>query len=217
MATRPNIIEAIRENDPDTVMEALELDPAAAGARDPSGLSAVLMARYYGRTEILDALLAAVPELDVFEAAAVGRTERVGQLVGEDPGVAQAWSSDGFTALHLASFFGHAEIVDLLLDAGAEVDVPARNPMRVTPLHSAAASGHVGIATRLVERGADVNARQEGGFTPLHSAGQNGDQETARLLLKHGADPGLRTDDGRTAVDFAREGGQEVVVDLLEA
>lgn len=216
MASTADIIEAIKADDAGAVRELLAADRTAGGARDEAGLSAVLTATYYGRGEILQALLEAEPELDIFEAAAVGDSARVSELV-EASDLVDAWSVDGFTALHLAAFFGHPAVAELLLAAGAEADVPARNPMKVTPLHSASASGRADIARALVERGADVNARQEGGFTPLHAAGQNGDQELAELLLTNGADPTMATNDGKTAADYARESGHGALLELLES
>ena len=81
----------------------------------------------------------------------------------------------------------------------------AKNPLRVQPLHSAAAGGHTAVARLLLEHGADPNARQEGGFVPLHAAAQAGNDELYELLLASGADQGAATDDGRTAADFRAE------------
>jgi ankyrin repeat protein len=160
-------------------------------------------------------LLAAEPELDVFEAAAVGRTERVRELIDSDPAPVSAFSPDGFTALHLAAFFGHPDIARLLVERGADTRAVARNPMQVMPLHSAAAARQFEIARLLVDHGADVNASQERGFTPLHEAAQNGDVELARLLLERGADRERPAEDGRRAADFAAAGGHEDVLALL--
>jgi ankyrin repeat protein len=170
-------------------------------------VSPLLQALYEGRAADVDARLAEQPQLDVFEAAALGRSERLEELLAAEPSLAGAWSVDGFTPLHLAAFFGRLVSARLLVERGAPVDVPARNDMRVTPLHSAAAAGEKEIAELLLERGADPNARQQGGFTPIHAAAQNGDAELAALLVRHGAEPSLATDDGRTAFELAREAG----------
>ena len=82
--------------------------------------------------------------------------------------------ADGFTALHLAAFFGGAAVARRLLDAGADPDAVARNPMAVRPLHSAVAGGQVEVALALIAAGADVGARQRHGWTPLHGAAQAG-------------------------------------------
>jgi uncharacterized protein len=83
--------------------------------------SPILRARYADDLESLERLLAEDNELDVFEAAAVGRTERVRELLDGDPTLVGAWSADGFTPLHLAAYFGHVDSVRLLLEHGAKV------------------------------------------------------------------------------------------------
>ncbi|HET7855871.1 MAG TPA: ankyrin repeat domain-containing protein, partial [Gaiellaceae bacterium] len=103
-------------------------------------MSELLQAVYQGDKARAEELLAADPELDVFEAAAVGRTERLRELLDADAGLANAWAEDGFQPLGLASFFGHVEAARLLVERGAEVNSASRNQMKVMPLHSAAAT-----------------------------------------------------------------------------
>lgn len=171
-------------------------------------MSELLAAVYRGDQARVDELLAQGPELDIFEAASVGRADRVEQLLDADPGRVSAWTEDGFTPLHLAAFFRRPETARLLVERGALIDVVARNEqLQVTPLQSAAAAREEETAALLLDRGADPNARQRGGFTALHAAAQHGDAPFVALLLAHGADPALAADDGRTAGDFAREGG----------
>jgi ankyrin repeat protein len=216
MATATSeIFEAIAKGDLDRVQKLLAEDAELAGARDAQGLSAVTQARYHGHDDIVDALLDAEPELDVFEAAAVGRIERVRELIEIDPALVSAFSPDGFTPLHLAAFFGHPQIARLLVEHGADTHAVARNPMQVMPLHSAAAARQLEISKLLVDQGADVNAAQERGFTPLHEAAQNGDVKLTRLLLERGADRERAAEDGRRAADFAAAGRHDEVLALL--
>ncbi|MGQ0603736.1 MAG: ankyrin repeat domain-containing protein [Anaerolineales bacterium] len=208
-------IEAVKEGQIERVRDSLAADRSLVNARSEGGFSAVLLAAYYQQPAIAQLLVERGVELDLFEACAAGALPRVQQLLAAQPESINAFSSDGFQPLGLAAFFGHTEIVRMLLAHGAEVDVPARNRMRVTPLNSAAAGGHVAIAKLLIERGADVNARQEGGLVPLHSAAQNGQREMAELLLAHGADIHAKADDGKSAVTFAIEAGHTALVDWL--
>ncbi len=154
-------------------------------------MSELLEAIYRGDQARAEELLATGAELDVFEAAAVGRTERLRELLDEDPPLANAWAEDGFQPLGLASFLGHTESVRLLLERGAEVNSASRNDMKVMPLHSAAATGdpeaRYEIAKLLLEHGADPNARQQDDFTPLMAADQHGDERLRVLLLEYGA------------------------------
>jgi ankyrin repeat protein len=179
-------------------------------------LSELLAAVYAGDQARVEELLVGDPELDVFEAAAVGWTERVGELLDADPGLVSAWAEDGFTPLHLAAFFRRPETARLLVERGAMIDVVARNEeLQVTPLQSAAAAREEETAALLLERGADPNAQQRGGFTALHAAAQNGDEPLAELLLAHGANVAVAADDGRTAADFAREAGHTELAERL--
>jgi len=154
-------------------------------------MSELIQAIYGGDRAQVDELLAAEPDLDVFEAAALGQTERLRELTDEDPSLANAWAEDGYQPLGLASFFGHVETARLLVERGAEVNSASRNDMKVMPLHSAAAADdpevRYEIAKLLLDAGADPNARQQDDFTPLMAAGQTGDDRLAQLLEEHGA------------------------------
>ena len=206
------VFELIDAGDADALRDELDLDPGLAANRNAEGLSPVLYALYNGKSDLVEPLLDANPPLDVFDSAAVGRTRGLAELLDAEPELARAWSKDGFTALHLASFFGEEEAARLLLERGAEVNLVARNErIHVTPLHSAAAGGHAAIVKLLLEHGADPNAAQDGGFTPLHSAAQNDDRESVEALLEAGADPTLANDEGRTPADLAGDETRDLV------
>jgi len=195
--------EAVRSGDPERLARILREDPSLARARNEQGVSLLLFALYERRRDLADLILASNPSLDVFEAAAFGRLETLAALLDEDPDRVNAWSGDGFGPLHLACFFGQGAAALLLLERGARTDPVSRNPLRVTPLHSAAASRGREICRALVEKGAPVNAREQGGFTALHAAALHGDAELARILLRHGADPWVKSEDGKTALELA--------------
>jgi uncharacterized protein len=198
------------------VRAMLQADPSLARAKDENGVSVIMKATYYGKKDVVAALLESAVEIDVFEAAATGRTARLTELLSKDPSLANAHSHDGFTPLGFAAFFGQPEIVKALLDAGADVNVPSRESMKVTPLASAAAAKQTEIARLLIERGANVNARAASGHIPLHEAAGNGNVELVKLLIESGAEVNARTDDGKTPLDFAREYKRPEVIALLE-
>ena len=166
-------------------------------------MSEALEALYAGDTEKAQELLPPDDELSVYEAAAFGRLDRLGRILGDDPAQVTALSGDGFTALHLAIFGGQEEAARFLLERGADPNaLSANEAVRVPPLGTAAFVRSVPLARLLLDSGADVNGRGEGGFTALHSAAQNGDEDFARLLLERGADPSLATDDGKLPADY---------------
>jgi ankyrin repeat protein len=218
VAPKQTIFDAISTGDPARVKRKLARESSAVDERDAEGLSPLMRALYEAKPGMVDVLLAHGVELDLFEAAALGKTELLGTLVGRSKRRANGYSPDGFTPLHLAAFFGQLEAARLLLDRGADIDARSTNTRlrSVTPLHSAIAGHRTGMALLLLERGADVNATQPGGWTPLHQAAANGDLELCKALLKHGAKRLQMSDDRTRPLDFAIENRHWDVVRLLQ-
>lgn len=214
---RHRMLEAVKAGDAAAVARFLDHDPGLAGARDDQGLSVLLVALYHRQDAVCDVLLAGGRDLDVLEAAALGRPDRLRELLAADPGALAARTPEGFAPLHLASYFGGAGAVRALLAAGAAPEADADNPAGVRPLHSAASVGDSEAARVLLEAGANPDVRQRGGWTPLLAAAHADDVELARLLLAHGADPAITADDGRDAATMAADDGSERVGALLAA
>ncbi len=202
-----NPFRAVAEGNAEALAVALDKDPSLAGAANPDGVSLVRWALYHRRRDLAEMILAHDPPLDVFDAAAVGRAERLDQVVHHDRSLASARSSDGFTPLHLAAFLGTAKCAAILLGVGADPAVVASGAMTVQPLHSAAASGNVEVARLLLDAGAPVDATQSGGFTPLHEAARSGNEPLVDLLLARGADRAITTEAGQTPADLAADAG----------
>jgi ankyrin repeat protein len=215
MDSQNAFLDAVKNGDLQKVDEMLKHEPGLSEARTESGVSPVLLAMYYGRKDMAQRLAGQASSLNIFEAAALGDVNRAKELLESQPNLANAWTSDGFQPLGLASFFGNMQVAQLLLLAGARVNTPSRNNMQVMPLHSAVAGSHLEIAKALLAQGADPNAVQQDGFTPLQGAAQNGQEEMVRLLLEHGAEPAAVSVNGRTALDFAKESSNPKVVELL--
>jgi ankyrin repeat protein len=164
-----------------------------------------MQALYRGDLEEAQRLLPPDEELSASEAAAFGRLERLRALLDEDPNRANEWSDDGFGALALAIFGGQEDCARLLIERGADLEAPSRHETirGIRPLQTAAFVRSAALTRLLLDAGADVNSRGEGGFTALHTAAQNGDVELARLLLERGADRALATSDGKRPADLA--------------
>ena len=125
-------------------------------------VSDALQALYEGDRERAEQLRPDDDELPAYEAAAFGRTERLRRLLAEDATNANAWSPDGFTALHLAIFGGSEEAVRLLVEHGADVDALATSDIaRVRPLGTAAFVGRPDLEKLLLEAGADPALSRE--------------------------------------------------------
>jgi len=122
----------------------------------------------------------------------------------------------GITALEWAARMGHTEVVKLLLDNNAKVNV-SRPTDGCTPLFIAAQQGHAEVVKLLLDNRADVNAsRTDDGTTPLFMAAQARHTEVVKLLLDNKADVNAsRTEDGATPLYYAAQEGHTEVVKLL--
>ena len=120
MEPSQEIFEAVRAGDTGRLQALLRTDPGLANVRNERGHTPVLIAQYRDKPEAVALLLATEPELDIFDAASVGRTERVAEWLDRDPGLLDAKSTMGFSPLGLAAFFGHPDAVKLLLARGAD-------------------------------------------------------------------------------------------------
>jgi len=170
-----------------------------------------------GDSSKVAALVAADPSLAIFAASIQGDVPAIEKLLAGNRSLLTAQSSDGWTPLHLAAFFGKTEAARFLLNKGAEVNARSTNPMENTPLHAAAAGRHAEVVKLLLDHGASANARQHGGWTALHAAAQNGDVEAAKSLVAAGADVMARADNNQSALDLALTKAQQAMVEYLEA
>lgn len=120
MEPSQEIFEAVRAGDTGRLQALLRANPGLATVRNERGHTPVLIAQYRDRREAVALLLAAEPALDIFDAASVGRTERVAEWLEIDPRLLDAKSTLGFSPLGLAAFFGHQDTVKMLLARGAD-------------------------------------------------------------------------------------------------
>ncbi len=124
----------------------------------------------------------------IIKASKAGNATSVRALLELDRSLVDARDSDASTPLHCAAWKGHAEVVAILLDFGA--DIQARNEnghWGDTPLHAAAHGNQRAVAELLIERGADMQARNPSGNTPLGETAVHKATAVANLLKKHGA------------------------------
>jgi ankyrin repeat protein len=135
-------------------------------------------------------------EVTIRAAVALADKRRVRELVSENPAVLREihWANGGL--LSLAVKHGHIEIIQLLLDLGADVDervmlveLEEPTPSWGTPLWYAALAGQRDIVELLLDRGADPNANVYASGWPLRNAWRHRDDSVKRLLLARGAKP----------------------------
>lgn len=215
-ATVATTFDLVKMGDIENLRKRLAADPTQASARNEQGLSLLMFARYQFKMEAVEAILATGLALDLFEAAALGRVERLRELLDADSAAVNLFSPDGMTPLGLACFFGQTDAARLLLSHGANVNTASRNAMKVAPIHAAVAGKNVEVIELILSGGADVNAKQQQGWTAIHSAAMHGDLALLEKLLALGANPAVKNDDGKTSLDLARENGHKPVIARID-
>jgi ankyrin repeat protein len=211
------LLTAIRGRDRAAIERMLRNDPTLSSQRATGGESLVLHACYLGAAELAPLLLhGRVP--DATEAAALGDVTALRAAIENDDDARVRRSSDGWSPLHLAAFFGQVDAVALLIDHGAPLDALSTNATRNTPLHAALAGAtNATIVRRLVFAGADVASRGAHNITPLHLAASRGDQALCDLLIGRGADAHAKMEDGSTPGMLATARGFPELGDKLAA
>ena len=215
------ILTAAKSGDLAKVKTLLEKDPRLLTAKDRLGNTALIMAVDSGHQEVAELLLSSGVQPDIYEAAAIGKTDLVATLGQEQPALFDSYSPEGFSPLALAAHFGHRETVEFLLEQNVNIDAVSRNQLEVTALHAALYGRKREMARLLIERGADVTMKRGGekfprsGWTALHYAAAYGFVELIPLLIAQGADIDAKDDEDRTPFMVATAEGQNAAVEIL--
>lgn len=153
-------------------------------------------------------------DLRLADAVKQRRPNEVAVLLKQKVDV-NARQADGSTALHWAAYRDARDVAEMLIRAGATVDVS--NDLDATPLSIAAENGSGGIVETLLKAGADAN-RRTNGVPPLMLASNAGSVDAVRALLQHKADVNATEPIGdQTALMWAIvEGHPDVARVLIE-
>lgn len=121
------------------------------------------------------------------------------------------------TALHEAAATGDAQACEyILLSDESDPDGEDWDWGKRTPLHVAAAGGHVACVEKLLEHGADGEMRMAGGWTPAHCAAEKGNVEILQVLVDNGASVMKKDNTGDTPKRVAQIYGNVECVKFIE-
>lgn len=123
----------------------------------------------------------------------------------------------GLTPLLLGIMAGSIKVVKVLINQGADVNLPANDRYKSSPLQTAALHGHTDMVELLISKGADINYKAMGDMTALIFATSREFKDTVKVLLENGADYSVKVAFGKTALSLAQEKDQTEIVELLEA
>lgn len=194
-----------------------ELLPPKSGSLEP-----LLVACYYGLVDICASLLRAKADTDprnhsggssLHIAAIKGHPDITRLLLEHNSVSVNCTDRQLQTPLHLVATSGHEEIVGILLDNGAHVDVA--DIKGGTPLSVASKGRREAIVKMLLDKGANINTADSYSMTPLLLALLYLNPRIAVMLLDRGANVNAANTDGLTPLHQASRNGYEGIVEML--
>ncbi|XP_078131133.1 ankyrin repeat and SOCS box protein 2-like [Sander vitreus] len=152
-------------------------------------------------------------ETPLFRACERSSAAMVAALLNHGALVNTSCTPQGCTALHEAACRNNVEICDMLLKAGAKLELT--DIYGISALFNAAQSGQPATLRFLLTHGADMNSRAADGATALYEATKNGHREVVELLLSHNADPNKPGKTGLLPLHIAAQRGNDTIVSML--
>jgi ankyrin repeat protein len=187
-AQTQDILQAVQQNNLDTVKALLKENPEAVSSGDPFGRKPIHFAANAGNLEMVNYLLSQ----------------------GADP---KTLTNAGTSSLHYAALNGNVDIIKLFLEKGIELDI--QNNQSATPFYYAAMQGHAEAVTYLLDQGAAIDTKDQTGRTALHFIAMSGNVDLATKLIQKGLNPELVDLYQKTPLYYAAENGHQELVDFL--
>lgn len=203
------------------MVELLLSNGASIDSIDSAGRTPLMWAADQGRTEMVKLLLKHKADINAETktgwtafryAVQSGQPDMVKLFQGKVP--VDQLDKDGFAALHRAASGGQAKSVQILVDAGADVNVRHKT-YQGTPLQYAANEGHAEVVKILLKGKASIDAKDSIGRTPLMWAAMSGKKDVVEVLLSSDANVNAKTETGWTAIRYARNEDHPDVVEIL--
>ncbi len=209
------------------IIESAIAEGVDLNVKDHDGATALWYAREHGHEEIVELLqkhgakeIAPPPGALLRRAAEEGDIEKLKSLIEKGVDV-NAKDKEGYTAIYDAAARGHKDVVELLINKGAEinihVDIEAKNSGLWTPLQTAVRHNQASVVELLISKGANVNTKDKWGFSPLHTAAKHNYNGVAEHLIEKGADLNARNQWDQTPLHIAAKRDNKLVAELLIA
>ncbi len=215
-----SLINYVKQGQLEPLRKVLDENPGDIRTKHSTGKSLLMLAAYYKQTDVIGELRNRGLEPDIYEAAALGDLESVTRHIAGRPSSIFTRHEDGSSLLGLATYFGHVEIVKLLLKNKADPNQSSITKATVLPLHSAIARDDIECCVRLVTvllaGGANPNLAQSKNRTALHLAVKRNRVEIVRLLLDYGGDIWAKDTDDFTPEELAHSCGHDEIGKIFE-
>ena len=217
------VFDAARAGDVDALEAYLEADPELVHATDEDGETPLHSAAWRSRYAAATLLLERGADIEarnnwgrtplLIVARETGSAEMAALLIDAGAEV-NLRDRGGESPLDLAAWRGFADLVDLLLDEGAELPPPGSTQGQYVAMF-AAEKGLDRLFGMSVDAGVDLGLRNENDGSLLHSASQGGSDAVVARLLNEGFDPSERDVYGRQPLHYAAEMGHQDIARLL--
>mmetsp|Transcript_70012 Transcript_70012/g.121157 ORF Transcript_70012/g.121157 Transcript_70012/m.121157 type:complete len:322 (+) Transcript_70012:2-967(+) len=185
------LLQSALQGDAQAVVRHLEAPACPDWSRPRDGLTPLIAASHIGAVSCVESLLEAGADRDKAETTSCA------------------------SPIFVASQEGHPEIVQILCNARADVNQPARGC--VTPLYMAAQNGYIRVVEMLCKAQANLNVTQKEGATPLCMAAEKGHLQVIRHLVAMRADVRKPRKDGKSPLTVAAFFGHSAVAEFLDA
>jgi len=200
------LMVAVADNYSDNYSKVQKLTAANVDINEASesGCTALIWALVFKRRDMLSLLLDAGADIEPLHYAVTRKDNlaAIKLLIKHGANVTAA-NETGRTPLIKAAWWGDVEYIQLLLDAGA--DLERTSNVGKTALHeSISSSTNTPMIRTLISKGANVNTTDKWGKTPLMDAVNQGQLDVVKLLVEADADIEMKSNEGQTALDIAR-------------
>lgn len=222
--TRSGLVIAAQRSDSNIIQLLLEHGVSDVDSRNARGVTPLMRAAWCGEEANVRLLLEARanpnvrpdPDGELFRTNGSDREAFINSIIRVtlEEGFLMVEGSGKGAAIHEASITGHAEVVRLLLEYGADFEM--KDSRGLTALRLAVANGHEAVARLLLEKGARDTGDMDG-VTSLHTAALKGNESMVQLLLDNGAkmEATLRNEMAWTVLHCAAYSGHVGVVQIL--